>query len=112
MNLALAEFLLALVGIPMDILPLHTDAWTVGKEACITTGVVVTTAGRNTFENKTLHMNDISRLKRRMVNKVLAYYLPRFRFYDDTNSSLSLSYVCFSPNKWDGWKSLLLQNLH
>ena len=44
-NLALAEFLIAFVGVPMDVLPLLHDKWVPEKDLCITTGTIVTTTG-------------------------------------------------------------------
>ena len=44
-NLAIVEFILAFVGVPMDVLPLLEEKWAPGKNICIATGTVVTTAG-------------------------------------------------------------------
>ena len=44
-NLAVVEFLLAFVAVPMDVLSLLNDGWGPGKEVCITTGTVATTSG-------------------------------------------------------------------
>ena len=55
-NLAVVEFLLAFVGVPMDVLSLLRDGWGPGKELCILTGTVVTTSGMITFYSR-YHMN-------------------------------------------------------
>ena len=44
-NLAVAEFLIAFVGVPMDVLPLLHDKWIPEKDLCIITGTIVTTTG-------------------------------------------------------------------
>ena len=48
-NLAVAEFLIAFVGVSMDVLSLVQDGWELGKEVCIITGTLVTTSGMNIF---------------------------------------------------------------
>ena len=50
-NLTLVEFLMAFVGVPMEVLPLLQDGWGPGKEVCIVTGTVVTTSGNMKFHN-------------------------------------------------------------
>ena len=50
-NLTLVEFLMAFVGVPMEVLPLLQDGWGPGKEVCIVTGTVVTTSGNMKFYN-------------------------------------------------------------
>ena len=52
-NLTLVEFLMAFVGVPMEVLPLLQDGWGPGKEVCIVTGTVVTTSGNiRSFNHK------------------------------------------------------------
>ena len=50
-NLTLVEFLMAFVGVPMEVLPLLQDGWGPGKEVCIVTGTVVTTSGNMKYLN-------------------------------------------------------------
>ena len=49
-NLALAEFLIAIVGVPMDVFPLLNGEWIPGEYWCIATGTVVTTSGIYNFK--------------------------------------------------------------
>ena len=49
-NLALAEFLIAIVGVPMDVFPLLNGEWIPGECWCIATGTVVTTSGICNFK--------------------------------------------------------------
>ena len=49
-NLALAEFLIAIVGVPMDVFPLLNGEWIPGEYWCIATGTVVTTSGICNFK--------------------------------------------------------------
>ena len=44
-NLAIAELVLASVGVVFDILPLIHYGWPFGVNVCIGTGVLVTTSG-------------------------------------------------------------------
>ena len=44
-NLAVVEFLIAFVGVPMDVLPLLDNEWIPGQNWCVATGIVVTTSG-------------------------------------------------------------------
>ena len=44
-NLAVVEFLIASVGVPMDVLPLLDNEWIPGQNWCVATGTVVTTSG-------------------------------------------------------------------
>ena len=44
-NLALVEFILAAIGLPLDIFALVKKGWILGKNICIISGSLVTTAG-------------------------------------------------------------------
>ena len=44
-NLAMVEFVLSLVGLPIDVLALITRKWILGKNLCVVSGSVVTTCG-------------------------------------------------------------------
>ena len=46
-NLAVTELILAAVGIPLDINALMKEGWVLGKFACVFSGGLVTTAGKN-----------------------------------------------------------------
>ena len=45
-NLAMVEFVLSLVGLPIDVLALITRKWILGKNLCVVSGSVVTTCGK------------------------------------------------------------------
>ena len=57
-NLTLVEFLMAFVGVPMEVLPLLQDGWGPGKEVCIVTGTVVTTSGNMKYHNNRLSIRN------------------------------------------------------
>ena len=57
-NLTLVEFLMAFVGVPMEVLPLLQDGWGPGKEVCIVTGTVVTTSGNIKYHNNRLSIRN------------------------------------------------------
>jgi hypothetical protein len=44
-NLAAVEFLIAIVGAPLDVLALLKEEWVLGKGICVLSGSVVTTCG-------------------------------------------------------------------
>ena len=58
-NLTLVEFLMAFVGVPMEVLPLLQDGWGPGKEVCIVTGTVVTTSGNMKYHNNILSIRNL-----------------------------------------------------
>ena len=39
------EFLIAIVGVPLDVIALANEEWGLGKYICISSGVLVTTSG-------------------------------------------------------------------
>ena len=39
------EFLIAMVGVPLDVIALANEEWGLGKYICISSGVLVTTSG-------------------------------------------------------------------
>ena len=41
----MVEFLIASVGIPLDVLALAKGEWGLGKSVCVATGAIVTTCG-------------------------------------------------------------------
>ena len=43
----MAEFILACVGVSMDVLALLNHEWGLGKVVCVATGTLVTTSGMN-----------------------------------------------------------------
>ena len=45
-NLAFVEFLIAFVGIPLDVWSLIQQEWGLGKNICIISGATVTTCGK------------------------------------------------------------------
>ena len=45
LNLAFAEFLMAIVGVPHDIVALIQGGWKLGKLMCVSTGAIVTSCG-------------------------------------------------------------------
>ena len=48
-NLAMVEFVLSLVGLPIDVLALITRKWILGKNLCVVSGSVVTTCGMTEY---------------------------------------------------------------
>ena len=111
-NLALAEFLIAFVGVPMDVLPLLHDKWVPEKDLCITTGTIVTTTGIDILICYTIKIRHqiISNLflltdKWSMTRLIFL----RLRFNDDTYRSVHLSHGCIFSCLWYRWKSFVLQ---
>ena len=49
-NLAGVELVIAMVGVTMDVLSLLHDGFAFGKIACIATGSLVTTSGKQDFQ--------------------------------------------------------------
>ena len=44
-NLAAMEFLIASVGVPLDVFALVKEEWGLGKGICVSSGALVTTCG-------------------------------------------------------------------
>ena len=44
-NLATVEFLIAIVGVPLDVFALVKEEWGLGKGICVSSGALVTTCG-------------------------------------------------------------------
>lgn len=51
MNMVVAEFIIAVIGVPIDFVASYKHGWTLGYPMCVFTGFVLTTAGRPKVKN-------------------------------------------------------------
>ena len=105
-NLAIVEFILAAIGLPLDIFALVKKGWILGKNICIISGSLVTTAGTlyTTVELVSLTILKVSKLDIRSL------YLVNFRicFNADSLHSVSLSNEKLSLWRSNNRKSLFI----
>ena len=108
-NLTLVEFLMAFVGVPMEVLPLLQDGWGPGKEVCIVTGTVVTTSGNIKYHNNRLSIRNCLNIHVSLYVHIYIY-IHGFRLCLTIDSywTLSMSNGSLRSYSWLGRKTFLV----
>ena len=107
-NLAMVEFVLSIVGLPIDVLALITRKWILGKNLCVVSGSVVTTCGKTHWFPFICVLIDIYIMFTATLCRYHIYvckFFLRFCIYDDSLCIVSCQNEKFLIRwayKWEG----------